>query len=67
MFNYFINLVLISYSINYIIGGWGAVRRAGGSRVRLPMGRSLIFFNAPNPSSRIMAPGFNQPLTVTSI
>jgi hypothetical protein len=36
--------------------------QAGRSRVQLSM-RSFDFFNLPNPSSRTMAPGSNQPLT----
>jgi hypothetical protein len=35
------------------------VLRGGRSRVLLPM-VSLIFFNAPNPSSHTVAPGFNR-------
>jgi hypothetical protein len=38
---------------------------AGRSRVPLPM-RSLNFLNLPNPSSRTMALGSNQPLTEMS-
>jgi hypothetical protein len=40
----------------------GVMLQAGRSRVRFPIS-SLDFFNWPNPSSRIMALGSNQPLT----
>jgi hypothetical protein len=36
--------------------GWDTVPQAGRSRVRFPV-RSSIFFNLPNPSSRIIALG----------
>jgi hypothetical protein len=39
--------------------------QAGRARVRFPM-RSLDFFNIPNPSSRTMALGLNQPVTEMS-
>jgi hypothetical protein len=39
--------------------------QAGRSRVRIPM-MSLDIFNWPNPSSRIMALGWTQPLTEMS-
>jgi hypothetical protein len=44
---------------------WGAMLQARKSGVRDPM-RSLNIFGLPNPSSRIMALGFTQPLTEMS-
>jgi hypothetical protein len=44
--------------------GWGTMPKAGRSRVRVPM--TWIFFNWPNPSSRIVFLGSTQPLTEMS-
>jgi hypothetical protein len=54
-------------NINCSIDGWGYATSRKVSQVRLSMGGvSLIFFNAPNPFSRTMAPGLTQPVTELS-
>jgi hypothetical protein len=45
--------------------GWGAMLQAGRSWFRFPM-KLLSFYNWPDPSSRTMALGSNQPLTEMS-
>jgi hypothetical protein len=44
--------------------GWGTMLQAGKSRVRFLM--KSLFFNWPNPSSRVMALGSTHPLTEMS-